>query len=307
MFCAIYFRVATTNQLQNEEKFTGSSTNLKLLSFVECGMVIFLCFQDAEWPSSYVIQVQAARAVDRSDSVDGGSHDVSETTCLVTELFSYNDGLEEFFILELSLLEEKVNKTCSQSYYVLLGIDFVDMNCLAGPSKGAVDGTYLKEIKWAALVIREPGDAASHVATNPSASGSNVNNNNNSGTPDPYPRHHPDYLVPITNILCIMKRILPPNAKVSEEVKTTIQECLSEYTHFITGEANERCHCEQRKTITAEDLLYAYARLGFRNYCWKNGYIHCRVNEKICSHNGTLERIQDNYLSFIHVYRIHVY
>ncbi|XP_027171430.1 nuclear transcription factor Y subunit B-6-like [Coffea eugenioides] len=117
-----------------------------------------------------------------------------------------------------------------------------------------------------ALVIREPGDAASHVATNPSASGSNVNNNNNSGTPEPYPRHHPDYLVPITNILRIMKRILPPNVKVSEEVKTTIQECLSEYIHFITGEANERCHCEQRKTIIAEDLLYACARLGFSNY-----------------------------------------
>ncbi|KAE8650110.1 hypothetical protein Csa_011762 [Cucumis sativus] len=35
---------------------------------------------------------------------------------------------------------------------------------------------------------------------------------------------------------------------------------------FITSEANERCQREQRKTVTAEDVLWAMGKLGFDNY-----------------------------------------
>ncbi|KAK9291757.1 hypothetical protein L1049_019707 [Liquidambar formosana] len=45
-----------------------------------------------------------------------------------------------------------------------------------------------------------------------------------------------------------------------------MQQCVSEYISFITGEANEGCQREQRKTITAEDLLWAMGKLGFENY-----------------------------------------
>lgn len=45
-----------------------------------------------------------------------------------------------------------------------------------------------------------------------------------------------------------------------------LQECVSEYISFITGEANERCQREQRKTITAEDVLWAMSKLGFDDY-----------------------------------------
>lgn len=63
-----------------------------------------------------------------------------------------------------------------------------------------------------------------------------------------------------------MRKILPPHAKISDDAKETIQECVSEYISFITGEANERCQREQRKTITAEDVLWAMSKLGFDDY-----------------------------------------
>ncbi|KAG7957904.1 hypothetical protein I3843_11G198900 [Carya illinoinensis] len=75
-----------------------------------------------------------------------------------------------------------------------------------------------------------------------------------------------DQFLPIANVIRIMRRILPPHAKISDDAKETIQECVSEFISFITGEANERCQREQRKTVTAEDLLWAMAKLGFDDY-----------------------------------------
>ncbi|CAN6802422.1 unnamed protein product [Brassica oleracea] len=75
-----------------------------------------------------------------------------------------------------------------------------------------------------------------------------------------------DRFMPIANVIRIMRRILPAHAKISDDSKETIQECVSEYNSFITGEANERCQREQRKTITAEDVLWAMSKLGFDDY-----------------------------------------
>ncbi|XP_051128702.1 nuclear transcription factor Y subunit B-1-like [Andrographis paniculata] len=75
-----------------------------------------------------------------------------------------------------------------------------------------------------------------------------------------------DRFMPIANVIRIMRKILPPHAKISDDAKETIQECVSEYISFITGEANDRCQREQRKTITAEDILWAMSKLGFDDY-----------------------------------------
>ncbi|TKY69051.1 Nuclear transcription factor Y subunit B-6 [Spatholobus suberectus] len=72
-----------------------------------------------------------------------------------------------------------------------------------------------------------------------------------------------DRYMPIANVIRIMRRILPGHAKISDDAKETMQECVSEYISFITAEANERCQREQRKTVTAEDVLWAMGRLGF--------------------------------------------
>ncbi|GAB2284772.1 hypothetical protein Dimus_019225 [Dionaea muscipula] len=79
-------------------------------------------------------------------------------------------------------------------------------------------------------------------------------------------RRKQDSYMPVANIIRIMQRGLPPHAKIADDVKDIIQECLSEFLSFITGEANERCKNEQRKTITAEDIVWSMAKLGFDDY-----------------------------------------
>ena len=63
-----------------------------------------------------------------------------------------------------------------------------------------------------------------------------------------------------------MKKVLPGNAKISKEAKETVQECVSEFISFITGEASDKCQKEKRKTINGDDLVWAMTSLGFENY-----------------------------------------
>ncbi|GLT28521.1 hypothetical protein SLA2020_034460 [Shorea laevis] len=84
-----------------------------------------------------------------------------------------------------------------------------------------------------------------------------------------------DRLLPIANVGRIMKQILPPNAKISKEAKETMQECVSEFISFVTGEASDKCQKEKRKTVNGDDICWALTTLGFDNYAelLKN-YLH---------------------------------
>ena len=75
-----------------------------------------------------------------------------------------------------------------------------------------------------------------------------------------------DRLLPIANVGRIMKQILPPNAKISKEAKETVQECVSEFISFVTGEASDKCHKEKRKTVNGDDVCWAFGALGFDDY-----------------------------------------
>jgi nuclear transcription Y subunit beta len=75
-----------------------------------------------------------------------------------------------------------------------------------------------------------------------------------------------DRFLPIANVSRIMKKALPANAKISKEAKETVQECVSEFISFITGEASDKCLREKRKTINGDDLLWAMSTLGFDDY-----------------------------------------
>lgn len=75
-----------------------------------------------------------------------------------------------------------------------------------------------------------------------------------------------DRLLPIANVGRIMKQILPCNAKISKEAKETMQECVSEFISFVTGEASEKCHREKRKTVNGDDICWALGTLGFDAY-----------------------------------------
>jgi histone H3/H4 len=78
-------------------------------------------------------------------------------------------------------------------------------------------------------------------------------------------REH-DRFLPIANISRIMKKALPPNAKISKEAKECVQECVSEFISFVTSEACEKCLEEKRKTINGDDLMHAILTLGFEKY-----------------------------------------
>ncbi|CAA3030948.1 nuclear transcription factor Y subunit B-4-like [Olea europaea subsp. europaea] len=63
-----------------------------------------------------------------------------------------------------------------------------------------------------------------------------------------------------------MKYILPRNAKISKEAKERMQECVTEFISFVTSEASDKCHKENRKTVNGDDLCWALSSLGFDNY-----------------------------------------
>ncbi|CAJ1971512.1 unnamed protein product [Sphenostylis stenocarpa] len=92
-----------------------------------------------------------------------------------------------------------------------------------------------------------------------------AHNAGNSGFSELSPREQ-DRFLPIANVSRIMKKALPANAKISKDAKETVQECVSEFISFITGEASDKCQREKRKTINGDDLLWAMTTLGFEDY-----------------------------------------
>ncbi|OMP14087.1 Transcription factor, CBFA/NFYB, DNA topoisomerase [Corchorus olitorius] len=54
-----------------------------------------------------------------------------------------------------------------------------------------------------------------------------------------------------------------------------MQECVSEFISFVTGEASDKCHKEKRKTVNGDDICWALATLGFDNYAEQlKRYLH---------------------------------
>ncbi|KAI3435472.1 CBFD_NFYB_HMF domain-containing protein [Psidium guajava] len=75
-----------------------------------------------------------------------------------------------------------------------------------------------------------------------------------------------DRFLPIANVGRIMKKVLPGNGKISKDAKETVQECVSEFISFVTGEASDKCQREKRKTINGDDIIWAVTTLGFEDY-----------------------------------------
>lgn len=90
----------------------------------------------------------------------------------------------------------------------------------------------------------------------------NPNNDNNSSNNN----KEQDRFLPIANVGRIMKKVIPSNGKISKEAKETVQECVSEFISFITGEASDKCQQEKRKTINGDDIIWAITTLGFEEY-----------------------------------------
>lgn len=72
--------------------------------------------------------------------------------------------------------------------------------------------------------------------------------------------------LPIANVGRLMKKILPRTAKVSKEAKETMQKCATEFISFVTSEAAEKCHKENRRTLNGDDICWAFGTFGLDNY-----------------------------------------
>lgn len=96
-------------------------------------------------------------------------------------------------------------------------------------------------------------------------------------------------LLPLSNVHRIMRRVLPPDAKTSNECKELMVECAVDFISLITNEANHQCQLEHRRTITAEDLINAMDRLGFHN----NVVLLTRFLQRYRMHNNNNVAVAD--------------
>ncbi|GLT25093.1 hypothetical protein SLA2020_002450 [Shorea laevis] len=103
------------------------------------------------------------------------------------------------------------------------------------------------------------GSATTH-HQNVNNGSTSIFNNNNGSTKEQ------DRFLPIANVGRIMKKVIPGNGKISKDAKETVQECVSEFISFVTGEASDKCQREKRKTINGDDIIWAITTLGFEDY-----------------------------------------
>ena len=69
--------------------------------------------------------------------------------------------------------------------------------------------------------------------------------NSEHGDMENYDMREQDRFMPISNVIGIMMKVLPTHAKISDDAKETIQECVSEYISFITSEQKNIKECER--------------------------------------------------------------
>uniref|UniRef100_A0A0K8TR38 Protein Dr1 n=1 Tax=Tabanus bromius TaxID=304241 RepID=A0A0K8TR38_TABBR len=81
----------------------------------------------------------------------------------------------------------------------------------------------------------------------------------------PPPTDDDDLNLPRASINKIIKQLVP-TVRVAYESRELIVNCCTEFIHLISSEANEICGQRNKKTISAEHVLEALDRLGFRDY-----------------------------------------
>ncbi|ESW09783.1 hypothetical protein PHAVU_009G155500 [Phaseolus vulgaris] len=108
-----------------------------------------------------------------------------------------------------------------------------------------------------AFITASPESPSLKPSNNTTTTTNHHHNNNNK---------EQDRFLPIANVGRIMKKAIPGNGKISKDAKETVQECVSEFISFVTGEASDKCQREKRKTINGDDIIWAITTLGFEDY-----------------------------------------
>lgn len=88
------------------------------------------------------------------------------------------------------------------------------------------------------------------------------------GFPDQEPEQiwHEDHLLPLANIICTMRKVLPADAGVPSDVAGILQWGTSDFILLVTSQARERCKQERRQKIKGDDIIWALKNLGFTDY-----------------------------------------
>ncbi|KAJ3190179.1 negative cofactor 2 transcription regulator complex subunit ncb2 [Gaertneriomyces sp. JEL0708] len=72
--------------------------------------------------------------------------------------------------------------------------------------------------------------------------------------------------LPKATVTKVIQDMMPEDLSCAKETKDLIADCCVEFIHLISGEANEICEREQKKTINGEHIIAALQTLGFENY-----------------------------------------
>ncbi|KAM3302611.1 nuclear transcription factor Y subunit B-6-like [Capsicum chacoense] len=72
-----------------------------------------------------------------------------------------------------------------------------------------------------------------------------------------------------------MNKTFPMHSTINDDAVDAIQKIMSYFIQRITIKANEYCHMNKRKTVTAEDILWAMNNVGLNNYMeFLTDYLH---------------------------------
>jgi histone H3/H4 len=75
-----------------------------------------------------------------------------------------------------------------------------------------------------------------------------------------------EHKIPIITVVRIMRKAIPPNSRIGADAKEVVDQCVAEFTAFITQVAVEECRRDKRTTVTGDDLILAFKSLGFDDY-----------------------------------------
>ncbi|KAL8027074.1 hypothetical protein ABFX02_14G072100 [Erythranthe guttata] len=109
-----------------------------------------------------------------------------------------------------------------------------------------------------------------------------------SNRPQPSNNQEADRHLPATNIIRIMRGVLPPHANISDNAAVAVQECVTRFIGHITKEANKRSNSDYRKTVNPEDLMAAMGSLGFADYI---GPLKIYLNKYRAQESGPMDRL----------------
>ncbi|KAL7006500.1 negative cofactor 2 transcription regulator complex subunit ncb2 [Cystobasidiomycetes sp. EMM_F5] len=75
-----------------------------------------------------------------------------------------------------------------------------------------------------------------------------------------------DLSLPKATVAKLVSELLPADMSCAKEVKEFLGDCCKEFILLVSGEANEICEKDSKKTILPEHIVSALKSLGYESY-----------------------------------------